>query len=79
MPSAWAACSRGWAKSSAAWAPPKGALGLALTGTAVGTLLSLSFSGRLLQRWPHRSALGVLLPLVPVFYGCARRWRRRLG
>lgn len=41
----------------------EGGLGLALTGIAVGTLLSLTFAGPLLERVGHRRALLMLIPL----------------
>ena len=42
----------------------EGALGLALIGIASGTLLSLTFAGRLLERIGHRRALLVLIPVM---------------
>ena len=49
----------------------EGALGLALIGTATGTLVSLSFAGPLLERMGYRRALLVLTPLVAVFFAIA--------
>ena len=44
----------------------EGALGLALIGIASGTLVSLTFAGRLLDRIGHRRALLVLIPAMAV-------------
>jgi len=49
----------------------EGALGLALIGTATGTLVSLSFAGPLLERMGYRRALLALTPLVAVFFAIA--------
>ncbi len=49
----------------------EGALGLALIGTAAGTLVSLTFASHWLERLGHRRALLGLLPLVPLFYAAA--------
>lgn len=49
----------------------EGAFGLALIGTAAGTMVSLSFGGRWLERIGHRRALLGLTGLVPVFYALA--------
>ncbi|AKR57722.1 MFS transporter [Devosia sp. H5989] len=49
----------------------EGALGLALIGTAVGTLISLTFAGPLLERIGYRRAILVLIPLLSVFYAVA--------
>ncbi len=49
----------------------EGALGLALIGTALGTLLSLAFASRLLERIGYRRALLCLTPLVAAFYALA--------
>jgi len=46
----------------------EGAFGLALIGAACGTLVSLTFAGRLLERIGHRRALLGLTALLPVFY-----------
>jgi MFS family permease len=46
----------------------EGALGLALIGAAMGTLVSLSFAGRYVERLGHRRTLLLLLPLVPACY-----------
>ncbi len=47
------------------------ALGFALIGTACGTLISLTFASRLLERVGHRRALLVLMALLPTFYAVA--------
>jgi len=49
----------------------EGALGLALIGTAAGTLVSLSLAGPLIERFGHRRALLVLVPLIPACYALA--------
>ncbi len=49
----------------------EGAFGLALIGTACGTMVSLTFGGRLLERLGHRRALLGLMALLPVFYAFA--------
>ncbi|MEO8153871.1 MAG: MFS transporter [Rhizobacter sp.] len=49
----------------------KSALGLGLIGVACGTLLSLTFAGRVVERWGHRRILLWLLPVLPVFYALA--------
>ena len=49
----------------------EGALGLALIGAAVGTLISLTFAGGLLDRIGHRRVLLAALPLLAVFYALA--------
>ena len=49
----------------------EGAFGLALIGAACGTMVSLSFGGRLLERFGHRQALLGLMALLPVFYAIA--------
>ena len=46
-------------------------LGLGLVGVACGTLFSLTFAGRLIERVGHRSTLLALLPVLPVFYAMA--------
>lgn len=46
----------------------EGALGLALMGLALGTLISLTFSTPLIERLGHRRALLVLLPSMSVFF-----------
>jgi MFS family permease len=43
-------------------------LGLGLIGAAFGTLLSLTFAGRLIERVGHRTTLLALLPALSVFY-----------
>jgi MFS family permease len=49
----------------------EGDLGLGLIGVASGTLVSLSFAGRLIERVGHRMTLLVLIPAVPLFYALA--------
>lgn len=54
---------------------PEGAFGLALAGTATGTLLSLSIAGRLLERIGHRRAFRFLTPMIALFFAAAS-WAR---
>ena len=49
----------------------EGQLGLGLIGAAVGTLVSLSFASRLIERFGHRRLLLTAPPLVPVWYAIA--------
>lgn len=49
----------------------EGQLGLGLIGAACGTLVSLTFAGRLIERVGHRRTLLALVPLLPVFYALA--------
>src|SRR5690606_1931378 len=49
----------------------EGALGLGLIGAAVGTLVSLSFAGPLLERFGYRRSLLVLIPLLALTYAIA--------
>ena len=49
----------------------EGAFGLALTGAACGTMVSLTFAGPFLDRVGHRRALLGLTGLLPVFYAVA--------
>lgn len=49
----------------------EGALGLALTGVAAGTLIALTFGAHLIERMGHRRVLICLLPVMPVFYALA--------
>ena len=49
----------------------EGELGLGLIGAACGTLLSLTFAGRLIERMGHRPTLLVLMPVLPAFYALA--------
>jgi len=49
----------------------EGALGLGLIGSAVGTLISLTFAGSLLERVGYRRALLTLLPILAVAYAIA--------
>ena len=46
-------------------------LGLGLIGVACGTLFSLTFAGRLVERVGHRVTLLALMPVLPVFYALA--------
>lgn len=46
-------------------------LGLGLIGAAVGTMISLTFSGPLLERIGHRRTLLVVPPLLTLFYAIA--------
>lgn len=49
----------------------EGELGLGLIGVACGTLFSLTFAARWVERVGHRRVLLALLPLVPVCYAVA--------
>ncbi len=49
----------------------EGQLGLGLIGAAVGTLISLSFASRLIERFGHRRMLLTGPPLLPVWYAVA--------
>lgn len=49
----------------------EGALGLALIGSAVGTLISLTFAGALVERIGHRRTLLTAIPLLSVTYAIA--------
>jgi MFS family permease len=49
----------------------EGELGLGLIGAAFGTLFSLTFAGRLIERVGHRLTLLALMPVLPVFYALA--------
>jgi MFS family permease len=49
----------------------EGELGIGLIGAACGTLVSLTFAGRLIERAGHRTTLLVLTPALPVFYALA--------
>lgn len=57
----------------------EGELGLGLVGAACGTLFSLSFAGRPIERIGHRRTLLVLVPLLPVFYALAAHARGPLA
>ena len=46
-------------------------LGLALIGTATGTLVSLTFASRLLARFGHRPTLLLLIPMIAAVFACA--------
>jgi MFS family permease len=49
----------------------EGGLGLGLVGAACGTMFSLSFAGRWVERAGHRLVLLALMPALPVFYAVA--------
>ena len=49
----------------------EGALGFGLIGAACGTLFSLTFAGRLIERVGHRATLLALVPLLSLFYAFA--------
>lgn len=49
----------------------EGQLGLGLIGAAVGTLISLTFAGRLIERIGHRRMLLAVPTLVPFWYAVA--------
>src|SRR5690349_8388457 len=49
----------------------EGQLGLALIGSAVGTLISLTFAGRLLETIGYRRVLLTAIPLLAVLYALA--------
>jgi MFS family permease len=49
----------------------EGELGFGLIGAACGTLFSLSFAGRPIERIGHRATLLALMPALPVFYALA--------
>jgi MFS family permease len=57
----------------------KSELGLGLIGVACGTLISLTFAGRPVERIGHRLTLLVLVPVVPVFYALAAHARGALS
>jgi MFS family permease len=49
----------------------EGELGLGLIGVACGTLFSLTFAGRWVERVGHRRTLFALMPVLPIFYALA--------
>jgi len=49
----------------------EGALGFALIGAALGTLISLSFAAPLLERIGYRRSIIALIPLLALFYALA--------
>lgn len=49
----------------------EGALGLALIGTAAGTMISLTWGHSLIARWGHRRALLSLMPITALSYAAA--------
>lgn len=57
----------------------EGALGLALIGAPVGTLISLTLAAPFLKRIGHRQALLWLVPLLAIFYAIAVQATGPLG
>ena len=49
----------------------EGELGFGLIGAACGTLFSLTFAGRTIERVGHRATLLMLMPALPLFYALA--------
>ena len=49
----------------------EGALGLSLIGAALGTLISLTFAGPVIERVGYRRTLLAAIPLLSVFYAIA--------
>jgi MFS family permease len=49
----------------------EGQLGLALIGSALGTLISLTFAGRFIEALGYRRVLLAAIPLLAVFYAAA--------
>jgi MFS family permease len=49
----------------------EGAFGLALIGAAAGTLVTLTFGGRVIERVGYRAVVLALLPCIAVFYALA--------
>jgi MFS family permease len=49
----------------------QGELGFGLIGAAVGTLISLSFSGSIIERFGHKASLIALIPALALFYAIA--------
>ena len=49
----------------------QGELGFGLIGAAVGTLVSLSFSGSIIERFGHKASLIALIPALALFYAIA--------
>ena len=49
----------------------EGALGLSLIGAALGTLISLTFAGSVIERIGYRRTLLTAIPLLSVFYAIA--------
>jgi len=49
----------------------EGQLGMGLIGAAVGTLFSLTFGGRAIERIGHRRMLLVVPPILPIWYALA--------
>jgi MFS family permease len=47
----------------------EGALGFGLIGAAVGTLISLSFAGTIVERIGYRRSILALIPMLSVLYG----------
>ncbi|MFM2057749.1 MAG: hypothetical protein RLY71_2134 [Pseudomonadota bacterium] len=57
----------------------KSELGLGLIGAAVGTLISLTLAGRLVERIGHRRVLLLMPVLIPAVYALASHVRGTLG
>jgi MFS family permease len=49
----------------------EGALGLALIGTAAGTMISLTWGHPFIARWGHRRSLLTLMPITAISYAAA--------
>ncbi len=49
----------------------EGALGLALIGTAAGTMISLTWGHPFIARWGHRRSLLTLMPITAISYATA--------
>lgn len=49
----------------------EGTLGLSLIGTALGTLIALTFAGPLIERFGHRRVVLTLIPLLSAAYATA--------
>src|SRR5690606_31662255 len=49
----------------------EGALGLALIGVAIGTLISLTFAGQIIETLGYRRTLLAAIPLLSIFYAIA--------
>jgi MFS family permease len=57
----------------------EGALGLALIGAPVGTLIALTFATPVLERTGFRRGLLFGIPLLAVLYACSSHCSFRLG
>ncbi|MBJ7577414.1 MFS transporter [Devosia sp. MC532] len=49
----------------------EGMLGLALIGSAVGTLISLTFAGPVIEKYGHKRVLLIAIPLLSVLYAAS--------